>query len=118
MPDEPYTTKRLLTLRKQPRPVAEQLRVLLREHLTALSPLFQPRAVFGGYLQGEPRQTTRGAEAAFKELQGLFQTLSVTKPFNLPAEELRSPVELASSVLEITPVEYSYVAKTERDTKT
>jgi hypothetical protein len=118
MPDEAYTTKRLLALRKLTRAVADLLHAQVREYLTALSPLFHPRAVFGGYLQGGPRETQRGAEAAFKELQRLYQQLSVAKPFSLPAEELRSPVELTGSILEITPVEYSHVAKTERETKT
>ena len=38
------------------------------------------------------------------------------KPFNLP-KELSPPVEILTSVLEVTPVEYAHVAKSDKDSK-
>src|SRR5262249_5647128 len=80
-------------------------------------PLLRPRAVLGDYIQSSVKESVKGADAAFKEVQGLYNSLAGAKPFHFN-RELQSPIEVLSSVLEITPVEYTHVAKTENSSKT
>jgi hypothetical protein len=115
--DDRYSVKRLLVLRKLTRTVADLLRGQLREYLATLGPLLRPRNVLGEHVQSPAKETVKGADAAFKELQGLYETACRAKPFNLPPE-LAAPVEIQTSVLEMTPLEYAHVAKTERESKT
>jgi hypothetical protein len=115
--DESYSTKRLLVLRKLTRAMANVLRGQLQEYLTTLAPLLRPQSVLGGYAEGNPRETIPGAERAFKELQGAYEKIAASKPFNLNTE-LKSPLEISSSVLELTPHEYAHNAKTDRESKT
>jgi hypothetical protein len=115
--DESYSTKRLLVLRKLTRAVADLLRGQLKDYLATLSPLLRPRAVLGDYVQGATKETVKGSEAAFKELQSLYETVAGSKPFNLP-RELKPPLEVLSSGLEITPTEYAHAARTDRESKT
>jgi hypothetical protein len=118
MADVRYSTPELLALRKTTRAVADLVRGELRDYLAALAPLFRPRAVLGNYVESGWKETFREADSAFKELQSLYHKFAFAKPFSLPHEELRAPIEVLSSVLEITPVEYAHHAKTERETKT
>jgi hypothetical protein len=118
MADEPFTTQRVLALRKITRTVADLMRGELREYLTTLAPLFRPRAVLGHYVESGFKEPVKGADAVFKEFQALFHSLAIAKPYSLPQEELRAPIEIISSVVEITPVEYAHVIQTERQTKT
>ena len=68
MADEPFTTQRLLALRKITRSVADLLRGELREYLATLSPLFRPRAVLGNHVEGGVNEPVKGADAVFKAL--------------------------------------------------
>jgi hypothetical protein len=115
--DEPYSTKRLLVLRKLTRTMAGTLRGQLQEHLATLAPLLRPQSVLGGYADGNPRETIPGAERAFKELQTIYGTIAGSKPFSL-SRDVKSPIEISSSVLELTPHEYVHSARTERESKT
>jgi hypothetical protein len=111
MADAAFDTKRLLALRKLTRSVADLLRGELREYLATLSPLLWPRMVFGSQLDGVgARESVRGAEANFKELQTLYETLAGGKPYNLP-KELKAPVTVLSVAPELAPVEYLHQAK-------
>jgi hypothetical protein len=118
MGDEHFTTQHLLTLRKITRTVADMMRAELREYLATLAPLFRPRAVLGAHAESGSMDTVKGADAALKELQTIFQTISVSKPFSLPREELRPPIGVISSVPEITTVEYAHSFSGEREPKT
>jgi hypothetical protein len=115
--DERYSTKGLLALRKLTRAVGDLFRGQLKEHFETLGPLLRPRNVLGEYVQPATKETVKGAETAFKELQGLYEKVATSKPFHLP-KELKPPLSVMSTALELTPMEYSHVAKTDRDTKT
>ena len=116
--DEPFTTKRLLPLRKLTRAVAELVRGQLKDLLTTLTPLLRPRHVLGEYVQRDGKHTAGSSlNATFNELQTLYAKVATARPFNLGAE-LNSPLEVISAVPEITNVEYVHIAKTDRDTKT
>jgi hypothetical protein len=114
--NEPYSTSRLLVLRKLTRAIADLLRGQLRDDLTTLAPLFRPKTVFGDYVGSPTRENFPGAEKAFKELQSLYEAVASAKPFNLP-KELNPPLEILTSVLEITPVEYAHLAKSDKESK-
>jgi hypothetical protein len=117
MADAPYSTKRLLALRKLTRAIADLVRGELKEHLATLQPLFHPRTILGQYTDSAPKDAAGGAEKAFRDLQALYASVVAAKPFNLP-KELKSPLEVVSAVPEITPVEYSHTAKADHDSKT
>lgn len=115
--EEHFNTQRLLIFRKLTRAVADLLRGQMKEHLSTLAPLFRPKIVLGDYIEGSAKEAVTGADKAFRELQSLYDSVSAAKPFNL-SKELRPPIQISSSALDITPMEYTYTAKTERDSKT
>jgi hypothetical protein len=79
----------------------------LKDYLTTLGPLLRPRAVFGSLADsGDSKEVVRGADLAVKELQGLYTAVAGSKPFSL-SRELKPPLEVMSSTLELTPVEYA-----------
>ncbi|MBV9928151.1 MAG: hypothetical protein JOZ96_24240 [Acidobacteria bacterium] len=114
--EERYDIQRLLALRKLTRGVSELLRGQLTAYLSTLAPLINPKAVFGDYVQGGGKEVVRGADTVFEELQALYGAVASSKPYNLP-KELKLPIGIAGTALEITPVEYVHVAKTERESK-
>jgi hypothetical protein len=116
MSDEPFSTKRIIALRKLTRAVAGHLTALLREYLEAIGPQLRPRAVLGDYVEGV-REQVRGGEAAFKDVQTLYEKVGGPRKFDF-ARELEKPIELGNSALEITPVEYSHIARVGKETKT
>jgi hypothetical protein len=99
----------LLALRKLTRAITEALRVEMTGYLATLTPLLRPTAVLGDYVQGGQKELTRKAEKAFKQLQGLYETVAPSKPFSL-SKELTPPVNLLAEGLEITPCDYKHVA--------
>jgi hypothetical protein len=111
-----YSTQRMLTLRRITRSIADVLRQQLKEYLSTVSPLLRPKSVFGDYVQGGAKELVRGADIAFKDLQGLYEVAASTKPFDF-SRELKPPIEILSSALEITPVEYRYEARGEQASK-
>lgn len=115
MSEEGYGTRRMLALRKLTRAIADLLRGQLKDYLTTLAPLMRPKSVFGDYVDGI-KDTYKTPDAAFQELQNAYASLATKKPFNLPTE-LKAPVEVTSGVPEITLLEYSHSAKTDRDSK-
>jgi len=114
--EERYDIQRLLALRKLTRGVSELLREQIKAHLSTLSPLVNPKAVLGDYVQGNTKEAVRGADKIFEELQSLYATIAPSKPFNLSGE-LKAPLSIASTALELTPVEYVHVAQTEKESK-
>ncbi|MCI0419372.1 MAG: hypothetical protein L0387_34310 [Acidobacteria bacterium] len=115
--EERLSTQKLLQLRKLTRAVADLLRGQLKEYLATLSPLLRPRTILGDYVQSSLKENVRGAEKAFKDLQSLYESVAGAQPFHL-AKELKAPIEIVSSTLEMSPLEYPYVAKGEPGDKT
>lgn len=114
--EESFDTQRLLTLRKVTRAVSDLLRTQMKEYLSTLAPLLRPRTVLGDYVQTSTKETTRGSDKAFKELQGLYDQIARSKPFNVTAE-LKPPVEIINTALEMTPLEYEHQATTGQESK-
>ncbi|HMF57218.1 MAG TPA: hypothetical protein VK619_12825 [Pyrinomonadaceae bacterium] len=115
--EERYSIQRLLALRKLTRAMADYLRGQMKEYLSTLSPLFRPKAVLGNYVEGGAYEVSRIGEKAFKELQEAYQALAKSKPYNLPPD-FKTPLEIISTQLEMTPVEYTYVASGGGESKT
>ena len=99
----------LLALRKLTRAITDAVRVQMTEYLKTLTPLVRPKAVLGEYVQGSPRESSRRADKAFGDLQALYETVAVSKPYGLP-RELNPPLSFTTLGLEITPLDYYHVA--------
>src|SRR5262245_51294366 len=112
---EGLTTQKLLELRKVTRAIADSLRGEVLEILGTLAPLLRPKSLLGSYIQGGPKESVRGADRALKDLQNIYDSVASTRPFNLP--ELRTPLPVDSSALEITPFEYTHSAKSKRQSR-
>ena len=107
----------MLALRKLTRTITDLLRGQMKEYLATLAPLLRPQAVLGGYIQGTTKDIVKGADQAFKELQALYESVASTKPYNLPGE-LKPPLDIISSALDMTVMEYEYTAKNDKESKT
>jgi hypothetical protein len=116
MSEEHYPIQRLLKLRKLTRAIADLLRGQLIDYLATLRPMFLPRSIFGEYVQGGAKESVRGAEKVYLQLQSLYASVAKAKPYNLE-QELRSPINLENSALEITPVEYSHIVTSDGQSK-
>jgi hypothetical protein len=106
----------LLVLRKLTRAITDAVRVQMSEYLRTLTPLLRPQGLLGEYVQAGHKEPTRKADKAFKELQGLYDTVAASRPFNLP-RELNPPLTFASVGLEITPLDYVHVAESAGETR-
>lgn len=109
--------QKLLSHRKLTRAMGEVIRGHMNDYLATLTPAFRPRSVLGEHVQESGKEPAKGADQAFKELQDLYDKVATIRPFNLP-KELKSPLMQMTSSLELTPVEYSHTAKTDRESKT
>jgi hypothetical protein len=109
--------KQLRVRRRLTRAVAEFVRGQLKDFLAVLGPLLRPRAVFGEHVQGSAKESVRGADTAFRELQAVYEAVAASRPFNLP-RELKPPLEAGTSVVEFTPLEYTHAAKAGGESKT
>lgn len=115
--EEAYSLQRLLTLRKLTRAVTEVLRGQMKDYLTTIAPLLRPKTVLGEYIKSSARETVPGASAAFKEFQNLYETVAKAKPFLLN-KELDTTLEIMSTTIESTPMEYAHEAEADNHRKT
>ena len=114
--EEQFSTQRLIQLRKLTRAISELLRNQMKDYLSTLAPVLRPRLVLGDYVSSGSKETAKGAEKAFKDLQTLYETVATSKPYNLPPE-LKPPVEIVSTALEVIPMEYVHEARADDETK-
>jgi hypothetical protein len=106
----------LLVLRKLTRAITDAVRVQMTEYLKALTPLLRPKALLGDYVLGGPKEPSRKSDKAFGELQKLYDTVAVARPYNLP-RELAPPLSFSNVGLEITPLDYYHVAQSGADSR-
>lgn len=112
---EPYTTQRMLSLRKLTRAAADQMRNQLKDILSAVGPLLQPKAALGDYVRGV-KEPVRGADALFKEIESMYNTVGAAKPFGL-RRELTPPLDYSGASVDVNPLEYSYTAAVKGQSK-
>ncbi|MFP5261311.1 MAG: hypothetical protein ACLGJB_05330 [Blastocatellia bacterium] len=115
--EERNDIQRLLVLRKLTRSISDLLRGQMKEYLSTLAPLLRPKVVLGDYIQGSTKELVKNADKTFKELQSVYEAVATAKPFFL-SKELKPPLEILSSAIEITPMGYSHVIQTEGGSKT
>jgi hypothetical protein len=104
----------LLALRKVTRAIADAVREQMKGYLSTLSPLLRPRLVFGDYVQGTTKETAKHADTAYKEFVALHDQLLGAKPFSLRTP-LNPPLRIASTGLDVSPLEYSYAIRSGED---
>ena len=109
--------QKLLVLRRLTRTISDLLRGQMKEYLSTLAPLLHPKVVFGDYIQSSRKESVKGADKAFKELQSLYENVASAKPFLL-SKELKPPLDITSSAIEITPMEYHHVMQTDNESRT
>jgi hypothetical protein len=97
---------RLLVLRNLTTHLAEHFTRLLREYLTNLAPLLQPRVLLGDLIRSE-KQSVRDQDAAFQQLLKLYQPLSRTTALNVQAE-LKPPLDIFNTPIEFVRATYTY----------
>jgi hypothetical protein len=114
--DESFDTKKLLVLRKLTRSISDLLRGQMRDYLTTLAPLLRPKTVLGDYIQSTTKESGKNADQVFKELQSIYEKIASSTTYRLKPE-LKPPVEIINSSLEMTPKEYRYTAKTGDESK-
>jgi len=117
MTDESWNIQTLISLRRVTRAIADLVHGQLKDYLSALSPLFRPTTVFGEYIQGGAKEVSVAATKAFQELQGVYGSAASAKPFGL-SKELKPPLEIVRSPLELNPMDYPYVLKNAGETQT
>lgn len=115
--EERNDIQKLLVLRKLTRAISDLLRGQMKEYLSTLAPLLRPKIVLGDYVQGSTKELVKSADKAFKELQSVYETVATAKPFFL-SKELKPPLEIISTTIEFTPMEYSHVIQTDSGSKT
>jgi hypothetical protein len=109
-------TKTLLAHRKLTRSIGQALSDQLRAYVATLTPLFRQRGVFGAHIQGGGNEQAKSADQALKEFQGLYEKVATAAPFGLPPD-LKSPLMPMTSSLELSPWEYTHIARTGGDSK-
>ncbi len=114
--DESIDIPKLLTLRKNTNTISSYLEQELKSHITTLEPIFNPRLVFGEYISGT-KLTVKSSNTSFKQLQETYQTLKQGKVFYDKLNELKSPMDLFGTSLELTRYEYTYKAKNDDESK-
>ena len=102
----------LLKQRKLTRAIAELFARELNGYLHTLTPLINPRSVFGAFIHGGPKSSTKNANKALNELESLYQQIRNAKPFNL-RKQFDTPIPLLSASAEITSYTYRYTARSE-----
>ena len=114
---ETISIQKLLQLRKATRALADHFRGLLKDHAGALSPLIRPKPLLGDFVTGPSKESPNFADKTFQELVAVYQGIAGTKPFHVP-KELKSPLEVSVTPLELHPHEYVHSAKAGNESKT
>jgi hypothetical protein len=114
--EQGYSIQRLLVLRKATRAIADLLRGQLKSYLSTLAPLLRPKLVFGDFVEGRTSETPKNPEAAFRELQALYDVIGPAKPFEIK-KELKTPLEVVNPTLEMTVVEYQHPVRSSAGSK-
>lgn len=102
---EGFNIESFIQSRKQTRIVSELMKSQAADFLNTVTPLIKPQALFGEYLTGAPRGSTREAHHHFKGLKALYEEHGSAKPFSL-MNELETPIDLIDSTPTLFPLEY------------
>lgn len=116
-PSQPLTFQELPELRRKTEAISKFLQDQLLAHLETLRPVLSPARVFGQYVGSVgSKGDTALAERAFAQLQQIYKPFA-TRPFDLPSELDPYWLTLVGTRITLYPWEYTYEAKTDRETK-
>lgn len=110
--DQAFDIPKLLVLRKLTTAVSKYFEQQLRSHLAVLTPLFNPRTVFGELIRGVTKYPVKTAEKSYEELRTAYQGLTRRPPFH-ELSALTTPLDVFANSIEITPAEYLHRAKSD-----
>jgi hypothetical protein len=100
---------RLLVLRRLTRALEQSVHAYVRGHVTALAPLLRPRPVLGDFVQSPGKEApARSPDRLWKEIETLYESVAPRAPFNV-ARDLRPPIDIPGTALELAPLEYVHV---------
>lgn len=106
----------LLRQRKLTRAVAQLFHKELGGYLKAVTPLINPRPVFGEHIHGAARVSGTTADKALADLRSQYEKVHAAKSFSL-RKQFDTPVALLSATLELTPLTYRHIASGEAGDK-
>jgi hypothetical protein len=116
-PSQPLTFQELPELRRKTEAISKFLQDQLMAHLETLRPVLSPARVFSQYVgSAGTKGDTSLADRAFAQLQQSYKPFAA-RPFDLPAELDPYWLTLVGNRIALYPWEYTYEAKTERETK-
>ncbi len=107
--DETFDIPKLLKHRKITNTISSYLEQELKSHITTLEPIFNPKLVLGEYISGS-KVAVKSSATSFKQIQETYKSLKQSKVFYDKLNELKSPIDLFGSSLELTQYEYTYQA--------
>jgi hypothetical protein len=108
------TFEQLADLREKTEAISQFLQKQLKTHLETLRPLLAPRRLLGKY--AGVKEDVVGADRAFAQLQEQYKGVC-GKPFALHPELDDAPLSNIDNRIDLYPWEYTYQAKSERETK-
>lgn len=116
MAGDTLTIEQVVELRGRTERIAQLLHDQLRAHLETLRPLLAPRRVFGTHVPSSVSEDITGADQALARLREMYAQVC-ERPFSLRPELGERPLDLLENRLELYPWQYTYQARSERETK-
>ena len=113
-PTRPLTFQELPEIRRKTEVISKFLQDQVLTHLETLRPMLSPERVFGRYAGSKGDVAL--ADRALAQLQQNYKPLSA-RPFDLPSELDEYWLTLVGSRVTLYPWEYTYEARTDRETK-
>jgi hypothetical protein len=98
---------RVIALRKLTTALAEHFVGLIREYLTNLAPMLQPRSLLGDLVRYE-KCAVKNQDNAFQDLLKLYRPLAQASALNIQ-EDLKPPLDIFGTAPEIVPASYAYL---------
>jgi hypothetical protein len=114
-PTKPLTFPELAELRRRTEIISTLLHGQLTTHLETLRPIFSPERLLGKYAGAKADVPL--AERALAQVQKDYKPFTA-RPYDLPSEMDPYWLTLVGNRVILYPWEYTYQAKTERETKT
>lgn len=108
--------EQLAELREKTEAISQFLQQQLKTQLETLRPLLSPRRLLGKYVRTGVKEEVVGEEKALAQLREKYNDVCGT-PFGLPPDLDDSALDLLENRLDLYPWEYSYEAKTGKETK-
>jgi hypothetical protein len=106
---ENLNSEKLISTRKVTRAIARLECAKAQEDLGALAPLMSPARLLGELVGGGTKGASPTIAKTAAELAGIVRQVAGAKPFSVDLE-LKPPLEVDSTTLELNPYQYRYTA--------